>query len=490
MYVIMLLVLVAIIGLTIDVGYMYVSYARLRRAVDAAALDASNQIKEGYTGQDLENAAEQFLRLNDVIDPSATVHFCNAAAGFEEYHDPSMCTTPPRKLVSVTATSQVPTFFMGVLGFNSMSISASAESEAASVDVILVIDISASQVEREGPGGGGEAREDPYWCNTVNLGDSGMPGGCMPFESVKNAAYSFVENGVYLDDPITGELGYDRVGIVTFSRFAESYLELTSDKEEILDSIEALGVDELEICPYPADALDDEVVMASLGSRCRAYTETPSAAPTEDNEGYYNDIFSGMQCPQLILANGDSGLSTAERDAYAALIPNCNNTNSGAGLLAARDMLLDETLFRDESTWVVIFLTDGGASLGYLETLYSTTGSLTPYCPDPAFATGHNCRDGAPLVRHNPLTQPLLYDADDYARDAMDNLFGNQVYLFTIGQGTRLNPDTGEAESRALVSYAEGHESKNGASYFGSTEAELREIFLKIANRISTRITR
>lgn len=472
MYAIMMLVLVALIGLAIDVGYMYVSYARLRRAVDAAALDASNQIKEGYQGQDLESAAEQFLRLNDINDPTAEVRFCNPAPAFAAWHDPGMCTTPPRKLVSVTASSEVPTFFMAALGFNSLTISASAESEAASVDVILVIDISASQVN--GSGDSGSAREDPYWCNRVNLG-SAMEGGCTPFEDVKNAAMSFVDEAVFLE--------YDRVGIVTFSRFANRYLELSHSETAIKDAIRNLQVDNLELCPYQDI---QPVSLASMGSQCRHYKVNPTVAPSTANEATWSENFLGMSCPQRILwedavAAGDTTAANIYRD----LIPHCNNTNSGAGLLTATDMFLDPAYFRDESTWVVIFLTDGGANIGYKESKSFTTDPLTKYCPTANIDT--LCRDGNPNVRHDAISQPFLYDPDDYARDAMDNLFGNQVYVFTIGQGPLV---ASSAEASAIIEYAEGHDSGNGASYFGSGEAELRQIFLAIANRISTRLTR
>jgi len=478
MYALMLLVIIAVMGLAVDVGYMYVSYARLRRAVDAAALDASNQIKEGYKGEDLEKAAEQFLRLNDVNDPTAEVRFCNDAPEFAPWHDPSMCAiypASPRKLVSVTAHSEVPLFFMAALGFDTLPISATAESEAASVDVILVIDISASQVKRSATSDTSDAEEDPYWCNQVNLG-SPTPGGCMPFEDVKNAAKSFVENGVYLE--------FDRVGIVTFSRYAKRYLELTHNKSLILKYIDDLQVDNLALCPFEGGAA--QVKMSGDESQCRHYEHYPTVEPSLANRDEWTTNFIGQVCPQRVLYQEalDAGDLVAA-NAYFKKIPDCNNTNSGAGLLAASEMLREPigTGSRDEATWVVIFLTDGAANIGY-DKLYADR-TIT-YCPE-ANVIDKNCRDGDPDVRHDATTQELLYDPDDYARDAMDNLFGNRVYLFTIGQGSFVESSI---EASEIVKYAEGHESGNGATYFGSGEAELRQIFLAIANRISTRLTR
>ena len=39
--------LIAIVGLAVDMGYLYVNYSRLRRAVDAAALSATSQYRKG-----------------------------------------------------------------------------------------------------------------------------------------------------------------------------------------------------------------------------------------------------------------------------------------------------------------------------------------------------------------------------------------------------------------------------------------------------------
>ncbi len=463
---IMLLVLVAIIGLAVDVGYVYVSYARLRRAVDAAALDAANQIKKNYTGDELESAAVQFLQLNDVNDPSAEVRFCNPKAGFEAWHDPSMCTTPPRKLVAVRASSEVPTFFMSVLGFDSITISASAESEAASLDVVLVIDISYSQanspegytvIPMDPPKRATTyARADPYWCNRVNL-HSAMEGGCTPFEDVKNAALSFAEEGV--------DLEYDRIAIVTFSHTTNYALHFPPKNQPnppadvYLDQIEAairdLGVEEPDVCDAAAYQVTDQA--------CRRYELDPASlgAPSLANEAAWDLNYQGMVCPA-------QALGQPELKYY------CNNTNIAAGLGIANELLLNTA--RDESTWVVIFLTDGAATIGF-----NNEGDAI--CPAPYAAT--DCTDG--LVSPYRDSLDPLYAPDDYARDVMDTLFGNQVILFTIGQGNKVSDDP---EARDLVEYAQNHPSGNGASFFGSSEAELTQIFQAIANQISTRITR
>jgi Flp pilus assembly protein TadG len=445
MYAIMLLVLIAIMGLAIDVGYTYVSYARLRRAVDAAALNASNQIKEGYTVGELEAAAVEFLRLNDVNDPTATVKTCD--------NTPSMCTTPPRKLVSVSASSNVPTFFMGVLGFDNLSISASAESEAATIDVMLVIDISESMTNNNPQG---SALTDPYLCNRVNYGDA-IPGECEPFQQVKSAALDFIDQLFY---------PYDRVGIVTFERLPHETLPLTNDKAVIRQAILDLGVYEAEPCPY---LFGEPFSLASEGSICRAYegyaddfrhTATWPKYPTTADIGSWP--FVGMDCPQALLGEDD-------------LVPNCYSTNIGGGLALAGNILAGPTS-RNESLWVVIVLSDGAANIGY-----SPNGSKI-YCP--AGQIYQFCRDGNPAVRHSADLQPLLYDPDDYARDIADFLYGMEVYTFSIGLGD-LVATTPEAGS--LLDYVVRD---RGIYYEAPDGSQLRAIFLQIANNIATRITR
>ena len=463
MYVIMLLVLIAIIGLAIDVGYMYVSYARLRRAVDAAALNASNQIKEGYTLTELEDSAVEFLILNQINDPSATVSTCD--------NTPSMCSPDPdkqRKLVSVRASANVPVFFMGVLGFNSMTISASAESEAATTDVVLVIDTSESMTNGAGDG---TPLRDPYLCNRL--------GQCHPFKEVKDAALEFVDNLFF---------PYDRVGIVTFDRYATVVLDLNNDQTTVENAIKSLYVFETEPCPY---LMDEAVSMASQGSICRGYEggaeDFRAGAANWPKFPTAADVatwpFSGMDCPQGVLG-------------FDYLVPHCYSTNMGEGLLAAGSMLAQPGLTRDESLWVVILLTDGTANIGY------KPDGVTAYCPNAnIFNFCQDTRvDGSIDVdsRHNAATQPSLYDPDDYTRDMADYLYGQEVYLFAIGMGDYANEPTSKyyEAATALMNYTVDPVDAplylppaRGIYYASPSPDDLRRIFLQIANNIATRIT-
>ncbi len=458
MYALMLLVIIAVMGLALDVGYAYVSYARLRRAVDAAALNASNQIKEGYTIESLEASAIIFLQLNDVYDPSVSVRTCD--------NDSSICVCDgsdpdcvERKLVAVTATSQVPTFFMSVLGFNTFPISAEAESEAATIDVILVIDVSES-MNRDNAG---TSLADPWLCSELNR--------CEPFEQLKSAAKEFVDQLFF---------PYDRVGIVTFDRFATDALaarghaSLSNDKAFILETIDGLKVFSGVPCPYLGETVTS---VAQNNNLCRVYPPSAGSTFLPDGSRWSTpptdaDVsgwpYIRVECPQSVLSG-----NTID-DAH------CNSTNMGAGLALAGN-LLGGAASRDESLWVVVVLADGTANNGY-----SSSGD--PFCPNPP-----TCRLNKPGTRYRADTNPTQYDPVDYAFDMSDFLYGMEVYTFGIGLG----PGVANPTALELMNYViapTGHPDyqapPRGIYYVAPTGDELRDIFLKIANNIATRITR
>jgi hypothetical protein len=312
----------------------------------------------------------------------------------------------------------------------------------------------------------GDPMTDPYLCNRIN--DDSIPGECQPFENVKSAALDFVDQLFF---------PYDRVGIVTFDRFATEVLPLNNTQATVEAAIRNLNVFEAEPCPY----LGDEAVgLASQGSICRHYangaTTFSSAGGNWPKTPTMSDVsswpFIGMDCPQAI--TGTTGL-----------IPNCYSTNVGAGLAVAGNMLARPGLTRDESLWVVIVLGDGAANIGY------ASDGVTYYCPSGRIF--NFCRDGNPAVRHYADTEPLLYDPDDYARDMGDFLYGMEVYTFAIGLGELVETTP---EAGALMSYLVGPEEADnytgarGIYYPAPDSDELRAIFLQIANNIATRITR
>jgi len=462
--------LVAIVGLALDVGTYFIQYARLRRAVDAAALAAALQYRIGATTSDLDRSAVEFLVLNGVNDPAATVDTCATLS--------TLCTTPARKIVQVQAHAVACLNFLPVIGIGScvppstgIPLSALAQSEAASVDVVLVIDTSESMTF-DAPAG--NPARDPFYCdNPVNADP------CQPFQGLKDAAKSFVAKLFF---------PYDRVAIIDFNKSATDDLDWTSDAPTVDAAIDALQVYQAGgVCP--------------AGFPCRLYTVGHTGPPPDSN------FYQGFDCP------GWSPGSDPEE---------CTTTNTGAALLLAGDEYAVPPV-RQDSLWVTILLTDGAAnSGGGGGASYACPPSTywpQPFCRDP-LATVRHCKDPSTMTRcttpapagefGDPLRLSLLgahgvwpggglndptdWDAMDYARDMADFVYIDQhALIFTIGLGSAVTNEphgTPNAGEQFLEYAARNGEADGGQYYFAPSGAELGAIFQSIADNIATRLNK
>jgi hypothetical protein len=207
--------LIAFIGLAIDAGILFAHVGHLRRGVDAAALSAANQIRQGWSLATVTSSAEELILLNlpadSAVDLNVVVQTCLDTPSI------SGCSGPTnRKLARVSADVSINLAFLPIIGWNSVDLSSDAISEAASVDLILVIDNSTSMAY-DAPEG--DPMRDPANCNPI--------GACQPFEKVRAAAKVLVNNMFE---------GFDQIGLVNFNRFAgvtQNYLtklEFPEDK--------------------------------------------------------------------------------------------------------------------------------------------------------------------------------------------------------------------------------------------------------------------
>lgn len=504
------LVLLGFVGLTTDVGILFIFMGHLRRAVDAASLAAAAQYREGRTDAELTSAAVQVMNLNG-IDPdmyTIVVETCDTAPG-----DPVLCTTPRRKLVRVASNLAVPTAFLRLLGVENIQISANSVGEAASLDVVLVIDLSESMVWDAAPG---DPMRDPSACNAADpTGTDGFKGECQPFEEVKRSATSFVTR--ILNRPAGSE--EDRLQIVTFANGWNSNPDLgtqyrfidysnpsnpqprwTSNQAEAVAAINDLKVFEPEECYDPAN--DPAGAIHEYYGPCRFYNPDWS--------------YAWLDCLSCWDAGDWSTLPT---------------TNIGGGLLRAGNMFAFGT--RQEALWIVVLLTDGMANATDNEATDQLDDFSTypiGFCPDaqdlpnPVFPL---CQDEDVSSRH--ASGNAAYDADDYARDMADFVgcmptnpaascggeAGQGAIAFAIGLGDGVLDDgcswgTCEASHEpygasllryiAAVGY-DGDISSDpcdtvgdyrdwcGNYYFAPTGPQLTRIFEDIASRIFTRIT-
>ncbi len=519
--------LVAFVGLVVDLGLVYISYGQLRRSVDAAALAASLQYREGYTISDLETAATEFLVLNGINDPSATIQTCAETMLLCDTNgDGEIMDNEHRKFVHVVASTHVKLAFLPVIGIDNIPLTAEAVSEAASVDVVIAIDRSESMTF-DAPIGSN--MRDPSQCNAADAGGI-FPGDCSPFEDVKVAAAAFVENLFLDDDGEAGpHIGYDRVGVVTFDRNIHCStcsnagdglsLALTTDKDKILHAIRHLWVYQTGDDSLPG------VDVGYDGQTCNKipgfdsnprYTPPPGETVPGGPCRLYDDAtqkYQAFDCPSYHIGSDASS---------------CTTTNIGGGLLAAGNEFADPKNYRKESLWVVILLTDGAAnaSTDVSNTLPhgfcpDPTKDVNPFCRDneyagvvlgvPKYVNTRHCYDRPGVTMDNRvmclddvdpkwdfsgvLDDGSNYDADDFARDMADWLFQNNVLSFSIGLGdlvtgvNQADPSKGDPkDGEQLLKYVAGV--TGGLYFFAPSGSQLREIFAQIADNIATRLTR
>jgi Flp pilus assembly protein TadG len=454
--------IVAAIGLSLDVGVMFIDNARLRRAVDAAALAAALQFREGYTQDNLDRSAKEFLVLNGIHDPTARVDTCGT--------DASLCTTPQRKLVRVIAHATAQLGFLPVIGIDYAPIAAEAISETASVEVVLVIDRSESMTYAWDTGaldGLGRQMRDPSVCNAVTSPE-GNTGYCQPFNDVKQAAISFVQR-LYFP--------FDHVAIVSFATTPTvnmPFSDINSNNEAaIISTIRGLTV------------FQGEETMADPTGANAIY---PSGNPSRwyDHPG---GTYFGLSCPQAVISTAPG---------YPDPSP-CTTTNIGGGLLDAGNEFVGTN---QRSLWVVILLTDGVANAGYGPNP-SPPPAVSYYCPmstwpnaAPAGYVFPKCNDAISTTRHGP-SSAANYDAEDYAYDMADYVgeaapAGQGALLFTIGLGDQVtNPSIidGTALGQQFLDYVDPTRANYGLYFQAPSSAQLQEIFRKIAENIATRLT-
>lgn len=483
--------IIGFIGLAVDAGIVFAHVGHLRRGVDAAALSAANQIREGISTTDIRNSAKEIILLNlpgTDLDLDVQVETC-----ISDETIPGCNESFARKLAWVEANLGVELTFMSILGWEELTITAEAISETASVDLILVLDNSTSMAyDTAGIAepGGPISDSELTTCNN-NPGDP--VDGCQPFEDVRAAAHALVDR-MYLD--------YDRIAIVAFSRFAgvvsgtpgttteapdhEADLNLTSNETNIDNAVDAIEV-------YPN---------ISASSICPNWT-------------YRND------------GNPDDPRG-------------CMRTNISAGLAVAGHEL--QANGREDAVWVVIILSDGVGNAAYqIPADFSalTAGEVNWYCPQDYWRkdTTDNrvvddyrspwCADGDPSSGYTHPTLPGSPDPEDLTRYYADwvgcypSSYGNDcsidglgAIIFSIGLGdalTNLNggfgvqdPDYGETVMRYIARlgydgdpandsnsdpcYNTGIGASCGNYYYSPDGSDLTDIFNEIADKIFTRL--
>jgi Flp pilus assembly protein TadG len=185
-----LVVMLASVGLAVDLGRGYVEKLHIGRAVDAGALAAARALR---LGQDVaEDEAEAVATANGITDGVGTIEtdltFGTNAAG--------------ESTVLFAANRTVPTTFMRIVGLRQMNVSASGLAAVPPLDVVLILDTSGSLLAADA------------------------------FDDLQDAARTFLD---FFDDDI------DQLGLVTFQLSAHDQFILDGDfTDPINDEIDIM----------------------------------------------------------------------------------------------------------------------------------------------------------------------------------------------------------------------------------------------------------
>jgi Flp pilus assembly protein TadG len=144
---VMLLFTIAMVGLAVDAGTMYVIKGRLSSAVDAAALAAGRSVNLADTVAAAATAATatatQFFNANFPNGYLGTGTVNLTTPTFTQQTDSN---GNPTGILSIAVSASVPapTYFMRIFGINSVTVASSGTASRRGTVMILVLDISTS----------------------------------------------------------------------------------------------------------------------------------------------------------------------------------------------------------------------------------------------------------------------------------------------------------------------------------------------------------
>jgi len=514
------LAMLAFAGLVTDAGTLYLSFTRLKRGLDSAAVAAANQIRDSSLPAAqrralIRESAREMLALNNIDDIySLETYLCEDAgipAGFA-----SICPASgelKRKLAWIQATQNSPVYFLQLFGVTDVPITTHSIGEAASLDVVVVIDTSESMgsdtdiVPPYKPSAGWEDYNPDFDPSACNTGDS-----CQPLRKAKDAANSMIDK--FFD-------GYDRIAIVTYDVKAiihdpdlSSSEVLEADHTAVKGAINAI---QLFDGPSPTDVL------------------------------VFGDPRDGEVNPMDVDGDGN----------YFESKDMIGSTCTGCGMRVAGDILKAQG--RVDSVWIIVFLSDGATNVsdlpdaadlnnpvpaGYVDGFCGGAIGARLWTNEPSTSYSW-CTDSDPSTRHCgpfhsasgecPIGSNWVgnasppYDTDDYARDMTDRVAlvypeypadspepkgGDEIAIYAIGLGGAAKPPDydGEMLLRYMANIGDdnfrnpipdnvaddyppdpcdgvGPQTSCGQYYYAPSGVYLTQIFEKVAGSIFTRIT-
>ena len=190
-------------GFATDAGSLYITYTQLKRAVDASAVAAANNIKVHALGETaaqrktkIVELAREMLNLNQVTDvTSLEVYLCDDTGKPADFA--SICPNlaageAARKLAWVQATQDAPVYFLRLFGIQNLPLTVSSVGEAATVDMVLVFDVPGSMASGHGLWRGSIACTPNYNPTNFNPAQCNANNDCYPMRQAKDAAKGLI----------------------------------------------------------------------------------------------------------------------------------------------------------------------------------------------------------------------------------------------------------------------------------------------------------
>ncbi len=430
--------LLAIAGFAVDVGHAFLVQRQLQAGVDAAALAGAQELPD--TAQAITTAQAYgptpavlpATKPNDVttVDNAVTTVDVKCLTNYG-------CKGRRAKSngIEVTATSSVPTWFLGVIGWNSLDVHASSTAcspcSAKGFDVMVVLD------------------------RTGSMCDNGS-GPCSHSRDLDNAKAGVTQFLMAMDP------GLDKVGLAVLPPV------LSGTSHCAAPSASRYGYDAW--WPYwdPYDRNNNPVTKDS--SKYVVAEPDFDFLVDQGNGNWVPNgnklIFSALACIQ---ANGTTTYANAIAEAKRELKEHGNDTSpSPLGIT------------RGNAQDVIVFFTDGGANTmpkyGWLPN-WSVANGLLPYDVEP-FGTGgttpvnRGCRAG--IVAAN------------WAKAQQNTL------IYTIGFGLAGGNNGAECNEAGMTpELALQQMATDSTTYYGTPEgADLSLVFQQIANDLRDRAGR
>lgn len=137
----MLFIIIPSVGLAIDGGVMFFIKSKLQTAADAAALGAARSLSRG------QDIASQQVSATDTATRYFHANFPNGWMGVTPVNDPVVtwpAAPPATAIINVLGVVDAPTWFMRIIGVNSLHFTVVGQATRRNVNVLLVIDRSTS----------------------------------------------------------------------------------------------------------------------------------------------------------------------------------------------------------------------------------------------------------------------------------------------------------------------------------------------------------